>query len=530
MIALLRMQARRDRLQLTIWTVALALLATSATAAVQTEYGDTASRTGVLRIALATPSLLALRGVPNGASLGSVVWFQLFAWLAVVVGLLNGFLATRHGRGDEERGRRELLGGTPLPRWAPLASSLLLGVVLDVVLGALLAGGLVLGGLPASGAVTAAAAFAATGLAFLGVGVLAGELAPTGRSANGITTTVVLLAYALRGAGDALGAPDLGRLTLRAAWPSWLSPIGWGEQTFAFTENRSSPLLLSLALFAVTAGLAAAIRARRDLGASLLQERPGRATGALRGPVGLMARLSWPVATAWTIGAALLGLIIGPLAEAVRNVVATDPSAGEVLASLGNGRGDPTGVFVTAVMGMVGILAAAAALQTTLRLREEESAGHAEVLLSTPTRRTIWLASVVGGGWSAALLVIGATAVTAWAGLVASGEDEAAARAVGQAFAELPAALVFAGVAALLAAAAPRLAVAAAWAAFAIGVVLGLFGGLLRLPDGVRNVSPFSVVPEVPIDDWLPMVLLAAVAVLLPLVAAVALRRRDVPA
>lgn len=532
MIAILRLQARRDRLQLTVWVGALGLLATFATTAVQTEYGDATSRTGVLRIALVTPSLLALRGVPNGASLGSTIWFQLFAFLAVVAGLLNGFLATRHGRGDEERGRRELVAATPVPRWAPLAATLLLGAAFDVVLGALLAGGLVVGGLPASGAMTAAAAFAVTGLAFLGIGLLVGELAATGRSANGITTAIVLLSYALRGAGDALGDPDLTRLTLRAAWPSWTNPIGWGEQAFAFTANRPAPLLLSLALFAVTAGGAAVIRSRRDLGASLLQEQPGRATGAatLRGPAGLMARLSWPAVAGWTTGGALFGLIIGPLTEAVRNVVATDPVGGQMMASLGHGRGEVTRLFVTAVMTVVGVLGAAAALQTTLRLHEEESSNHAEALLATPARRSAWLASGVGSGWVAALVVLAAAALTAWAGLVASGEDEAAGRSVGQAFAELPAALVFAGVAALLVAVVPRLAIPAAWSIFAIAVVLGLFGGLLRLPEAVRNASPFSVVPDVPVDDWLSTVVLTAVAMALPLLAIVALRRRDVPA
>jgi hypothetical protein len=45
------------------------------------------------------------------------------------------------------------------------------------------------------------------GLAFLGLGMLAGELTETSRGANTIGVILVLGAYALRGAGDALGGP-----------------------------------------------------------------------------------------------------------------------------------------------------------------------------------------------------------------------------------------------------------------------------------------------------------------------------------
>lgn len=532
MIGILRLQARRDRLQLTIWIAALVLLTASSTAAVRTEFGDPGPRAGLVRVALATPSLLALRGVPDGSSLGSLMWFQLYAFLAVVVGLMNGFLATRHGRGDEERGRRELLAATPIERTTPLVATLLLGVAANVVLGTLLGLAFVVSGLPGDGAATAGATLAVTGLAFLGVALLVGELTPTGRSANGITTGLVLLAYALRGAGDALGEPDLSRLTLRASWPSWLSPIGWGEQTFAFTGNRLAPLLLHLALFAAAGGAAVALRSRRDLGASLLRERPGRATAhaALRGPTGLLARLAWPAVTAWVVGSALLGIIVGPLVDAVRQALEANPSIGLVLSSLGHSSVDATGLFVTAVMSMVGMLAAAAAMQTTLRLREEEATGHAELLLSAPVRRPAWLAAAVAGGWAAAVLVLALSAAATWLGLLAVGERAGAAQALAQAAAELPAALVFAGIAALLAAALPRFAIGLSWGVFTLAAALALFGALLKVPDVVQHASPFSDVPEVPVGDWLSTSVLAVVAVALPVLGGVALARRDISA
>jgi ABC-2 type transport system permease protein len=97
-----------------------------------------------------------------------------------------------------------------------------------------------------------------------------------------------------------------------------------------------------------------------------------------------------------------------------------------------------------------------------------------------------------------------------------------------QAFAGLPAALVFVGLGAVLVAALPRHAVAGSWALFGVAVVVGLFGVLLRLPEPARDVSPFSHLPTLPIQDWSPLATMTGVALALACAAALALRRRDI--
>ena len=113
MIRLLRLQARRDRVILPIWILGIALLVTASTSAIGAEYGTRGTAPRSSGSALVTPALLALRGAPNGAELGSLLFFQVFTFLAVTVGLMSTFLATRHGRADEERGRRELVIASP---------------------------------------------------------------------------------------------------------------------------------------------------------------------------------------------------------------------------------------------------------------------------------------------------------------------------------------------------------------------------------------------------------------------------------
>jgi ABC-2 type transport system permease protein len=99
------------------------------------------------------------------------------------------------------------------------------------------------------------------------------------------------------------------------------------------------------------------------------------------------------------------------------------------------------------------------------------------------------------------------------------------------ALAYLPATWVLVGVALALYGLVPR-ATAVAWLAYALVLLSGLLGDLLKLPDWVNELSPFEHVPSLPLDDFalLPMVLLTAVAAALIALGLTGFRRRDTPA
>lgn len=529
MIRVLRLQSRRDRVILPVWILGIALLLTGSSSAVATEFADGPARAAVMQLGLATPSLLALRGIPNGDSAGSLLWFQVFAFLAVAVGLMNTFFATRHGRADEEQGRRELLAATPIRRAAPLTATAALGLSANVLLGILGALGFQLAGYSASGAWVAGLALASCGVAFLGIGMVASELAATSRSANSIGVVAVLLAYALRGAGDALGTPDFTRVALTPAWPSWLSPLGWAQQSFAFTDDRVGPALLPLILGVVAGGVAFAVHARRDLGASLLPERAGPATAGrgLRALFGLDLRLHLPSLLAWAVGGALLGLVSGALAKAVQGVVDANPQITQVLKVLAPGGQDTNGLLIGAIMILAGMMAGAAGIQAVLRLRAEESDGRSELILASAVGRRRWLGDALLLGLASTVLVMLPAGLGGYLGLAVSGFGDDGWRAFGQALAELPAALAAVAAAAVLIAIVPRASILLSWLVFAAAIVIGLFGPLLKLPDPVLDASPFSHVPTVPFSDWGPTVVLLAVDAALAALAIVLVRRRD---
>lgn len=524
------LQLRRDRLTMTVWVLGTALVALGSAAAVVREYGTHAEARTLLTLALANPSVLAFRGAPNGATTPSVLWFALFSWLAVVVGLMNVLFATRHNRADEERGRRELVAGAPIPRSAPLRASIALGVAFDVVLGVLTAGAFAAGGDDAAGAVAAGASFAVVGVGFLGVGLLAGELAPTSRSANAIGVGVVLASYVLRAAGDALGTPYLASLSIDVAWPSWFSPIGWGEQVLAGTADRLPLLLAGLALALVTVVAALMVDARRDLGESVLPERRGRATAGatLRGVLGLAWRMHRSALASWTVGAAVLGLATASLARAAGQIQDTNPQIAATLRQIVPGGSDQIeSLLVGTILLLVALLAAAAGVQGALRLRQEESDGRVEALLAAPVGRLRVMGAAVVVGLSGSVIVMAAAGLLAGVGFAASGAAEKGARALGQAFIDIPAVLVFPAIAALAVAVLPRAAVAIAWGVFAVGIALGFFGRLLDLPQWLIRISPFDHVPTVPFSDWGPSIWLIAIDAVVAAAAVALMRRRD---
>jgi ABC-2 type transport system permease protein len=260
------------------------------------------------------------------------------------------------------------------------------------------------------------------------------------------------------------------------------------------------------------------------------------AGATLAGAGGLAWRLHRPALLGWAVGAMVLGFIVGSLASRVADAVGNfPPSIQAVLRSLAHGgRSDLIGTFIAAIAVLVGLLAAAAGIQGVLGAREDEAQGRAESVLATPVSRPRWLLAFVGVGALSVLVVLLGTAAATLGSFLGVGDPENGWRAVGQLLVQAPAALTFVGIAALAVGLLPRISVGLAWGLFGVASVIGLLGGLLRLPDWVLNASPLTSVPAVPFapmgDAIARLGLVSAIAILLVAAGAALVRRRSVPA
>ena len=115
-------------------------------------------------------------------------------------------------------------------------------------------------------------------------------------------------------------------------------------------------------------------------------------------------------------------------------------------------------------------------------------------------------------------------------GLRAGSAGTQVARMTGAALAQLPSVLVLAGVAVLLFGLLPRAAVAGAWTAVGVAVVIALFGQVLQLSHWVMDISPFTHAPRLPggTVPAAPLLWLCLIALALTAAGLACLRHRDI--
>ena len=523
--ALVRLALRLDRVKLPVWIAGLALATISTASAFQGLYPDVASRQAFGATVTTNPALTALIGpLFDATSIGGLTAWRIGP-VVVLAGLMGLQTVVRHTRAEEEGGRLELVGAAVVGRHAPLTAALLVALGAGLALAAVIAGGMVGLGLEPSGALALGLAVATTAWAFAAVAAVAAQVTSSARAANGIAGGVLALAYLLRALGDS--APED---TLRSGL-SWVSPIGWSQQLRPFADERWWVLGVVAAFVAAAGALAFALRAHRDVDAGLVSTRSGPAAAQawLGSPWGLAWRLQRATLLWWAVGFAVFGSVFGAVAQDMGAVVGDNPQLTAIVAQLG-GVEALVDAFLAAATSIIGLVSSVFAVQATLRLRGEELGLRAEQVLATPVRRLPWAAShvVIAIAGTALLLVVAGTCAGLVHGLRAGDVGGTLPAVVGAALAQLPAALVLAGVALALFGALPRF-VSLSWAAIAVTLLISQLGPVLQLDQWVLDLAPFSHVPQLPGAEmtWTPLVWLTVVAAASMAIGLVGLRRRD---
>ncbi|NKZ03792.1 ABC transporter permease [Actinomadura latina] len=521
---LARLILRRDRILLPAWVLWIAVIPAGFVGATGSLYPEAADRLQYARTTGNNPTFLALYGPLYDTGLGGII-AQRSGFIPVVIGLISALTVIRHTRTEEEAGRRELLGATVTGRGAGLAAALAVTMAANLVLAAVLTAGLTAQGLPVAGSLAFGLQMAAAGCVFAAVAGVTAQLSESAGAARGTAIAALGAAFAIRMAADVGGAGN------SLSWLGWLSPLGWINRLRAYGEERWWTLAPAAVLIAVLVAAAGALSARRDAGAGILPQRPGPADAPARlsGPLGLAWRLQSRPLYGWLAGFAALGVVYGAVAGGVQDMVKDNPDLARIFTQIGGARGI-TDAYFAAVMSMLGLIAAAYAVATTLRLRTEEAGQRAEPLLATATGRLRWasshlLFSLLGP--VAALAVAGLAAGIAH-GLDTGDPGREVPRVLGAALAQLPAVWLVAAVAVALFGLVPGLTAAGAWVAVAVCALVTLFGAALGLDPWAMDVSPFTHVPKVGQDfTVMSLAWLAGLAAALSALGMAGFRRRD---
>lgn len=516
---MMRFVLRRNWVRMLVWIVVLSALIPVTNAAQREAFPTQASRDAYAQVAN-TPAVAAMTGLPYAAdTYGGILIIKLWMTLAIAAAFAVIFLVTRNGRADEEAGRTELLRAGVLGRHAATLATAAAVALFSLVLGGAVTGAAVLSDLDVGGSVVLGAGIAGLALAFTGIATVCGQLTLTSRGANTMASVVLAVAYLVRAVAD---------VEATGAEPhplSWASPLGWAQNMRAYGDASWWPFALLVGVGVIGCCAALAVEARRDFGAGVLPQRPGRARASalLTTPIGLVLRLERSALIGWLLGIAVCGLFLGAVVTEMAGVL---PADNDYVAAFTGGGDDVIAGITELFLMFNGLLVGAFAVQCALRTRLEEASGRLESQLAGALSRWRALLApvVVALCWSAIMLVVSGALMGA-----AYGEEGTLQRFAVAGLGYLPSVGVLVGVAVAATALLPRAAVAVAWCVYGISAVVGMFGGILGLSDEVIDATVFAATPKllVPDVDALPLIVLSVIAVALLAVGFARFRQRD---
>lgn len=516
---LVRFALRRSRLALVWWIVGITALYPIQALALEATYPTQADLDQLAASLSGNAAIIAIAG-PEYAldTIGGQTAWQTSAFGAILAGLMSTFLIVRQTRAGEENGADELIRAGVVGRAATTAAAVIVTTTANVALIVTIALSLIACGLPAEGSWALGSACGLTGMVFMGLALVFTQVSSTTRGAWGMSGAALGVAYALRAAGD------VGENAL-----TWLSPIGWGQQMRAYADERWWPALLLLGTTAALLVLARVLHVRRDFGAGLVAPRRGPATRDWRGGAYELAwRLQRPTVIGWWVGLAFGGAAYGTIGDDVGDLIGDGNLSDSLTGGQTAGETLVDGFYGSAML-MLATITAAFGVAVTLRARAEESSGRAEPLLATALRRSSFLGSHVALALLATTVAIAVSgAATGWMYGVVSGSYDRIGQLTWAGLTYAPAIWVMIGLTVVLVGLVPRLA-SLAWLGVGFAAVVMFFGPLLKFPDWLMNVSPFTHPALVPLEDvaLTPLAWLTAVAVALLAVGFAGFGRRD---
>lgn len=529
---LIRLALRRDRWKLPIWLLVIIGTAASMPAALTETYGTEAARESY-SLAIGTNVVGRMfGGLLDDTSLGSVMMVEAFAFIAVLVMVMNSLLIVRHTRANEEAGSMELIQSARVGRFTPLAAALIIALVTNVIVAVGIASVFnASGDLPTDGNWLFGIAQGAVGMSMAALGAIAVQLFNSARVTSVFLSLSIGAMYLLRALGDGFARTVDGKL--ESLWPTWLSPLGWGQQVYPYTRQDIWVFGLFAGFIVVSVAVGFWLLTRRDVGQGLVADRPAPATASplLATQTGLAWRLQRITLFGWMVTIALLGLIYGGIANQVKMLAKDNLVLEQYVTAIG-GTGKLQEAFFGTIIALASMTVLAYVAQALGRLQSEETSGRLEAVLATNVNKYAWLgahAFIVSIGSVLLLAISGATMglASTWA---TGGDGSQIGEFTVASLAYAPAVLACAAVVLLVFAYVPRLTSAAGWLIFGVLIGLNQFGTLLDLPQWVLDISPFAHVPAAPLEEIVmkPLVILSAVAVTITAVAFVRFRSRSI--
>lgn len=518
LFTMVRIHLRTGWLAIVVWVVAIGGTMELTVSSIKGLY-DTPEKVHTYAAAVRDDALMMLNGKIAGIdSLGGIIANEFGFMASFAIPFMAVSLVARMTRKNEELGRLEAVLAGRIGRTTPLVAAILVAAVAELLTTAALFLSLAGVGIPTADGALYALSMGALGLAFAGVAAVGAQLVEHSRGVYAIGLGTIIASYLLRGVGDVRWAP----LT-------WLSPLGWQEQTRAFGGQQWWPLMLPLAAFGLLASMAIALTARRDVGSALLRVGAGdaHASAFLRRPLGIALRTHRGSLLGWITATVVVSATFGSVAQPLIDAIEGNPAIADAMGGAGT-TGLDTVLAMTALI--LALMGAGYAVQAVGVLRAEETSGRLEARLAGDRGRWAWLSMHL------AVISVGILLVSAAGGaaLATSSSWSVGHNVTGQVVRAivdfLPAVAFFGALAALTFAVVPRWA-PAVWLVYAASAVIAYLGEPLNLAEPIRALSPFHLIGNPPVKpvDAADVVLLCLLTLGCVAVGSGGFRRRTIP-
>ncbi len=523
-VKLVRFILRRDRVRIPIWILAISLI-TIVVAPAFNEMFPTQQERLLMAQTMNNPAMIAMVGPGYGLdnyTVGAMMAHEMLLFTALAVAIMSIFLVVRHTRGDEERGRLELIRSLPVGRLSNLSATITVSVVVNIIISLITGFGLYALGIESmglNGSLLYGAALGSVGILFTAVTAVFSQLSQSSRGAIGYSFALLSVCYLVRAIGDVSGEIL-----------SLISPLGLVLRTEVYVNNLWWPIFAVLCESVAIMLLAYYLNFKRDLQAGLIQPRPGRknASTFLKSPFSLALRLLRSAIIAWSVGMLILGISYGSV---FGDLEAFFESNELIKSMLPPGQGFTlTEQFITLLMSIISIFGTVPAIQVLLKLKGEEKRGRCEHLLAGAVSRTRLLAGFFIISIVVSIVVQFLTVLGLWAaGSVVMEQPISFNRMLSAAFVYLPAMWMMIGLTVLLIGIYPR-ATGLVWLYLIFAFFVVYLGRALQLPEWTAKLSPFGHTPQIPVEDmnFVTVSVLAMIAVVLSVFGFAGYKRRDI--
>ena len=491
-MTLLRLMIHRYRLLIGSWLVLLIALPAVTVSAYQSTYPTPEQRRAAVALAQQDSATTLLYGrLPDPGTPALMFVWEIGAIVTILAAIMAVLVAVALTRTTEDDGTLELLRSCGIDPAAPLrcALAVLTATAAILALGFAVSTGLAVGRVDGVTWEGAAACGAVVGLTFLLTGTFTAalaQLAPSASAARTLGFGAVAAAFAVRAYADTQDVALLG----------WASPLALRATVRPFAGNRWWVVAAAGAVVLALAWLAGSLSRRREYGAGLLRPRRLRTTSLnVRSGAGLAARLSRRSIGTWAVGVACVGAMFSAMGSAA----VEQSRRGDLDGFLGSqlGTEDPLAGYFSYCGTLVAIAVCTFAVLSVLRAKHDEAAGLTDHILATGSRRWAPLAGQAAVAALGSLLVLVATgALSAAVAPLAMGGDAVSARAFAYAVGQWPAVLAMVGWTTFLAGTRPR-STWLAWIPLLASGTLAMLGGLLGIPQWIRDLGLFQHVPDI---------------------------------